>query len=94
MSRAFVQVINVDEEIANNGSVSMPGNILITPITPLVGARVHNLDLTKQLTLEQLDSLTKVFLRYKVLHICAEGKWAMDIDQHTKFCQTISQHCK
>lgn len=84
--------VDWDTLIAAEGHVDFPGGIRVVPQTPLIGANLTGLDLTKPLTQAELEVLTSAFLRYKVLMIRSGGNWKMDLDQHTQFCQQISQH--
>ncbi len=81
-----------DEQAAATGEIALPGGIRLVPETPLIGASVEGLDLTKPLDEGTLGWLTDAFLRYKVLMVRSHGQWQMDIDQHTRFCQQISAH--
>ena len=77
---------------AVSGSIDLPGAVHVVPLTPLIGAEVHGVDLTGGLDSEQLDSVTKALLRYKVLMFRSHGEWCMGVDQHTRFCQQLSEH--
>ena len=81
-----------DEMAAARGRIELPGGLLVMPLTPLIGAEVHGLDLTRPLGADELESLTRAFLNCKVLMIRSAGTWQMNEDQHTRFCQQISEH--
>ena len=75
------------------GVVDLPGGLRVAPLTPLIGAEVHGLDLAAgPLTERQLRSFTQAFLRYKVLMVRGAGEWRMGPDEHTRFCRQLSEH--
>ena len=84
---------NWDGQAAAAGVVDLPGGLRVAPLTPLIGAEVHGLDLAAgPLTERQLRSFTQAFLRYKVLMVRGAGEWRMGPDEHTRFCRQLSEH--
>lgn len=81
-----------DERVAKSGQIELPGGIIVVPQTPLMGADVHGLPLIRPLAPTELDALTAAFLRYKVLMIRSRGEWQMNVDEHTRLCQQLSEH--
>ncbi len=81
-----------DEQIAHTGQISLADGVTLLPLTPLIGAEVHGLNLTKPLSSASLTALTDAFLRYKVLMIRSGGQWKMDVDEHTGLCKDLSNH--
>ena len=84
--------IDWDGRAIADGHIELAGGLVVTPLTPLIGAEVTGIDLTSPLTDQAVDGLTQAFLRYKVLMIRSHGAWQMDADQHTRFCQQLSEH--
>ncbi|MEE2784739.1 MAG: TauD/TfdA family dioxygenase [Pseudomonadota bacterium] len=84
--------INWDALAAETGQIELPDKITAVPLTPLIGAELYGLDLTKPLNKTVLESITRALLRYKVLMIRSVGDWKMDVDEHTQFCQRLSAH--
>ena len=84
--------IDWDVLAAEVGQIEFPHGITVIPLTPLIGAEVYGLDLTKPLNEPVVESITSALLRYKVLMIRSVGDWKMDVDAHTQFCQHLSAH--
>lgn len=84
-----------DQLIRKQGFVqlSQDGKVRLVPATPLIGAEIHGMDLsTGPLNQEELDFLTRAFLRYKVVMVRSQGGWRLDPDQSSNFARQLSEH--
>ena len=81
-----------DEQVATTARIRLSEDTTAIPLTPLIGAEMSGFDLTEDLSDDALETITHVLTKYKVVMLRSEGRWKMDPEQHTRFCQRISAH--